>query len=181
MRMVADAVDEFKSGYFEDKQKKQDCKIELPLDAHLPTDYVDSERLRLDIYRRLADAASYEVLTEIEEELIDRFGLLPMPAKELIAVASLRLLAKNLEIADISMVGKNLRLSPVDLAESGQIKLSRLYPGSIYKNASQTLLVSRPTTANWIDSPKVGNTSTLTWVNEVITNLIKPNNKISSH
>jgi len=181
MRMVADAVDEFKSGYFEDKPKKQDCKIELPLDAHLPTDYVDSERLRLDIYRRLADAASYEVLTEIEEELIDRFGPLPMPAKELIAVASLRLLAKNLEIADISMVGKNLRLSPVNLAESGQIKLSRLYPGSIYKNASQTLLVSRPTTANWIDSPKVGNTSTLTWVNEVITNLIKPNNKISSH
>ncbi len=180
MRMVADAVDEFKSGYFEDKPKKQDCKIELPLDAHLPTDYVDSERLRLDIYRRLADAASYEVLTEIEEELIDRFGPLPMPAKELIAVASLRLLAKNLEIADISMVGKNLRLSPVDLAESGQIKLSRLYPGSIYKNASQTLLVSRPTTANWIDSPKVGNTSTLTWVNEVITNLIKPNIKISS-
>ena len=180
MRMVADAVDEFKSGYFEDKPKKQDCKIELPLDAHLPTDYVDSERLRLDIYRRLADAASYEVLTEIEEELIDRFGPLPMPAKELIAVASLRLLAKNLEIADISMVGKNLRLSPVNLAESGQIKLSRLYPGSIYKNASQTLLVSRPTTANWIDSPKVGNTSTLTWVNEVITNLIKPNIKISS-
>lgn len=181
MRMVADAVDEFKSGYFEDKPKKQDCKIELPLDAHLPTDYVDSERLRLDIYRRLADAASYEVLTEIEEELIDRFGPLPMPAKELISVASLRLLAKNLEIADISMVGKNLRLSPVDLAESGQVKLSRLYPGSIYKNASQTLLVSRPTTANWIDSPKVGNTSTLTWVNEVITNLIKPNNKINSH
>ena len=181
MRMVADAVDEFKSGYFEDKPKKQDCKIELPLDAHLPTDYVDSERLRLDIYRRLADTASYEVLTEIEEELVDRFGPLPMPARELIAVASLRLLAKNLEIADISMVGKNLRLSPVALAESGQIKLSRLYPGSIYKNASQTLLVSRPTTANWIDSPKVGNTSTLTWVNEVITNLIRPNNKISSH
>jgi len=181
MRMVADAVDEFKSGYFEDKPKKQDCKIELPIDAHLPTDYVDSERLRLDIYRRLADAASYEVLTEIEEELIDRFGPLPMPAKELIAVASLRLLAKNLEITDISMVGKNLRLSPVVLAESGQIKLSRLYPGSIYKYASQTLLVSRPATANWIDSPKVGNTSTLTWVNEVITNLIKPNNKISSH
>jgi transcription-repair coupling factor (superfamily II helicase) len=181
MRMVADAVEEFKSGYFEDKPKKQDCKIELPLDAHLPTDYVDSERLRLDIYRRLADAASYEVLTEIEEELIDRFGQLPMPAKELIAVASLRLLAKSLGITDISMVGKNLRLSPVDLAESGQIKLSRLYPGSIYKNAAQTLLVSRPTTANWIDSPKVGNTSTLTWVNEVITNLIKPNNKVISH
>ena len=177
MRMVADAVDEFKSGYFEDKPKKLDCKIELPLNAHLPTEYVDSERLRLDIYRRLADAVSYEVLTEIKEELIDRFGLLPDPAHQLLSVAALRLLAKSLAITDISFIGKHLRLCPVTLPESSQIKLTRLYPGSIYKNLSQTLLVSRPTTANWIDSPDVGNTSTLTWVNEVISNLIKPSDK----
>jgi len=177
MRMVADAVDEFKSGYFEDKPKNRECKIELPLDAHLPTNYVDSERLRLDIYRRLADAADYEVLTEIREELTDRFGALPESTKTLLSVASLRILARSLEITDISFTGKYLRLLPVDLAESSQLKLSRLYPGSIYKNTTKTLLVCRPNTANWIDSPHVGNTSTLTWVNEVITNLIKPINK----
>jgi transcription-repair coupling factor (superfamily II helicase) len=174
MRMVADAVDEFKSGYFEDKPKRLDCKIELPLNANLPVSYVDSERLRLDIYRRLADAADYETLFEIKLELEDRFGPLPDSTEELIQVASLRLLAKSLGITDISFSGKNLRLFPVDLAESAQVKLTRLYPGSIYKNASQTLLVSKATTANWVDAPQVGNTSLLTWVDEVIENLISP-------
>ncbi|MEY3904855.1 MAG: hypothetical protein RIT08_771, partial [Actinomycetota bacterium] len=174
MRMVADAVDEFKSGYFEDKPKRLECKIELPLNANLPVSYVDSERLRLDIYRRLADAADYETLFEIKSELEDRFGSLPDPTEELIKVASLRLHAKSLGITDISFSGKNLRLFPVHLSESAQVKLTRLYPGSIYKNASQTLLVSRAATANWVDAPKVGNTSLLAWVDEVIENLISP-------
>ena len=180
MRMVADAVEEFKSGYFEDKPKRIDCKIELPLNANLPITYVDSERLRLDVYRRLADASSYEALSEIKSELLDRFGDLPEPAEELFKVASLRLFAKSLGITDVSFSGKNLRLYPITLSESAQLKLSRIYPGSIYKNASQTLLVSRPTTPNWIDSPRVGNTSILTWVDEVINNLITPaNSKIN--
>jgi transcription-repair coupling factor (superfamily II helicase) len=177
MRMVADAVDEFKSGYFEDKPKRLECKIELPLNANLPVSYVDSERLRLDIYRRLADAADYETLFEIKSELEDRFGSLPDPTEELIKVASLRLLAKSLGITDVSFSGKNLRLFPVHLSESAQVKLTRLYPGSIYKNASQTLLVSRAATANWVDAPKVGNTSLLAWVDEVIENLISPAKK----
>ena len=177
MRMVADAVDEFKSGYFEDKPKRLECKIELPLNANLPVSYVDSERLRLDIYRRLADAADYETLFEIKSELEDRFGSLPDPTEELIKVASLRLLAKSLGITDVSFSGKNLRLFPVHLSESAQVKLSRLYPGSIYKNASQTLLVSRAATANWVDAPKVGNTSLLAWVDEVIENLISPDKR----
>ena len=177
MRMVADAVNEFKSGYFEDKPKRLECKIELPLNANLPVSYVDSERLRLDIYRRLADAADYETLFEIKSELEDRFGSLPDPTEELIKVASLRLLAKSLGITDVSFSGKNLRLFPVHLSESAQLKLTRLYPGSIYKNASQTLLVSRAATANWVDAPKVGDTSLLAWVDEVIENLISPAKK----
>jgi transcription-repair coupling factor (superfamily II helicase) len=109
--------------------------------------------------------------------LEDRFGSLPDPTEELIKVASLRLHAKSLGITDISFSGKNLRLFPVHLSESAQVKLTRLYPGSIYKNASQTLLVSRAATANWVDAPKVGNTSLLAWVDEVIENLISPDKR----
>ena len=174
MRMVADAVDEFKSGYFEDKPKKIECKIELPLNANLPVEYVNSERLRLDIYRRLAEAQDIESISEIKTELLDRFGAIPQATEELMKVANLRLFARSLGITDISISGKHLRLSPVNLAESNQVKLLRIYPGSIYKQASQTLLVTRPITANWLDTAKVGNTSTLEWVDEVINNLIKP-------
>jgi transcription-repair coupling factor (superfamily II helicase) len=174
MRMVADAVDEFKSGYFDEKPKNNECKVELPVNAHLPIDYIDSERLRLDLYRRIADAHSDEALAEISAELVDRFGPIPKPAQELMAVASLRLFAKRLGLTDVAISGKNLRLTPVVLPESAQIKLSRIYPGSIYKHLTQILLVARPATPNWLESASVGDTSTLTWVDSVLRELIEP-------
>ena len=174
MRMVADAVDEFKTGYFEDKSKNVECKVELPINAHLPVEYIESERLRLDLYRRLADAHNESALNEIRDEMKDRFGELPAAANELLAVAGLRLFAKSLGLTDISFSGKNLRLMPVALPESAQIKLNRLYPGSIYKNATQILLVARPSSPNWIDDAEIGNTSTLAWVEEVLRNLLQP-------
>ena len=174
MRMVADAVDEFKTGYFEDKSKNIECKVELPINAHLPVEYIESERLRLDLYRRLADAHNESALNEIRDEMKDRFGELPPAANELLAVAGLRLFAKSLGLTDISFSGKNLRLMPVALPESAQIKLNRLYPGSIYKNATQILLVTRPSSPNWIDNAEIGNTSTLAWVEEVLRNLLQP-------
>ena len=174
MRMVADAVEEFKTGYFDEKPKNNECKVELPVNAHLPVEYIESERLRLDLYRRIADAHNDEDLREISAELVDRFGPIPKPAQELMAVASLRLFAKSLGLTDIAISGKNLRLTPVYLPESAQIKLTRLYPGSIYKNASQILLVARPVSPNWIESASVGDTSTLAWVNSVLQELIQP-------
>jgi transcription-repair coupling factor (superfamily II helicase) len=89
-------------------------------------------------------------------------------------VASLRIFARTLGIAEIAIAGKNLRITPVDLPESAQIKLNRLYPGSIYKTASQTVLVARPQSPNWIQSGQVGDTSTLAWVDSILKNLIKP-------
>ena len=180
MRMVADAVEEFKTGYFDEKPKNNECKVELPVNAHLPVEYIESERLRLDLYRRIADAHNDEDLSEISAELVDRFGPIPKPAQELMAVASLRLFAKSLGLTDIAISGKNLRLTPVYLPESAQIKLTRLYPGSIYKNASQILLVARPISPNWIESASVGDTSTLAWVNSVLQELIQPLKSSSS-
>ena len=179
MRMVADAVDEFKTGYFEDKPKNVECKVELPINAHLPVSYIESERLRLDLYRRIADAQSDAALSEIKSELVDRFGEIPKPGIELLAVAALRLYAKSLGLTDIAFSGKHLRLTPIQLPESAQIKLARVFPGSIYKSATQILLVARPSSPNWIESAPIGDTSTLAWVDSVLKELIEPlvNNK----
>jgi len=174
MRMVADAVDEFKTGYFEDKPKNVECKVELPINAHLPVSYIESERLRLDLYRRIADAQSDAALSEIKSELIDRFGEIPQPGIELLAVAALRLYAKSLGLTDIAFSGKHLRLTPIQLPESAQIKLARVFPGSIYKSATQILLVARPSSPNWIESAPIGDTSTLAWVDSVLKELIEP-------
>ena len=106
--------------------------------------------------------------------MVDRFGELPDAVTELLAVASLRIFARSLKITEIAVAGKSLRISPIYLPESAQIKLNRLYPGSIYKNASETLLVARPQTPNWIQAGQLGDTSTLAWVDSILKNLIQP-------
>ena len=57
-------------------------KIELPVDAHLPHDYVPSERLRLEMYKRLAEVRTDDDVAALREELADRYGEPPEPVAQ---------------------------------------------------------------------------------------------------
>jgi transcription-repair coupling factor (superfamily II helicase) len=173
MRMVGEAVEEFKSGYVDVEPRVKECKVELPLIAHLPVEYLPSERLRLDLYRRMADASANKDLDAIVEELVDRFGELPEPASTLIDVARLRVRAKELGLTEVVLQGKFLKLAPVTLPESLQIRLARMYPGSLIKSATQSLLVARSAAPNWQVGDDVGDTSILPWTMEVINSILK--------
>ena len=174
MRMVGEAVNDYKTGIIETEEISHECKIEIPVDAHLPDTYVDSERLRLDIYRRLADVKEPMEIKPIEEELIDRFGPLPEPVIALIQVAVLRASARKLGIREMIQQGKNLRISPIKLPESKQLKLQRLYPGSMYKGATNVALVALPV-PEWSplgDKPKLRDTSVIAWATSVLQELL---------
>ena len=87
VRMVAEAVAELKG---EPIPTPAEIKLELPLDAHLPTDYVEREDLRLEAYRRLAlvrDLGRGRGRHDIATEWLDRFGALPAPAEMLLSIA----------------------------------------------------------------------------------------------
>jgi transcription-repair coupling factor (superfamily II helicase) len=174
MRMVGEAVQEYKSGIIETEEKISECKVELPINAHLSSEYVPGERLRLDLYRRLADVKSPTDVSSIEAELLDRFGELPEEAKALLGVAALRAQAKAVKLTEVVVQGKFLRLAPLVLPESRQLRLTRLYPGSLYKGAASTVLVALPKAALWSPSqnaPVVVDTSLLAWVVEAVTQL----------
>jgi transcription-repair coupling factor (superfamily II helicase) len=174
MRMVGEAVQEYKSGIIETEEKISECKVELPINAHLSSEYVPGERLRLDLYRRLADVKSPTDVSSIEAELLDRFGELPEEAKALLGVAALRAQAKAVKLTEVVVQGKFLRLAPLVLPESRQLRLTRLYPGSLYKGAASTVLVALPKAAAWNPSqnaPVVVDTSLLAWVVEVLNQL----------
>ncbi len=174
MRMVGEAVQDYKSGILDVEEKSLECKVELPINAHLPHEYVMGERLRLDLYRRLADAVSPEVVEEIRSELIDRFGPLPEEAAHLLGVAQLRALAKSLKLTEVVLHGKFLRIGPVRLPESLQLRLSRMYLGSLYKPAIRVVLVALPAAQSWAPSSteaEMVDTSLLAWVTEAIKNL----------
>ena len=174
MRMVGEAVQDYKSGIIETDEKVLECKVELPINAHLSTEYVPGERLRLDLYRRLADVKSAEDVGSIESELIDRFGPLPQEAQALLGVASLRAQAKVLKLTEVIVQGKFLRFSPLVLSESKQLRLARMYPGSIYKSTTNTALVALPKAAVWnpsANTPEIVDTSLLAWVVEALNQL----------
>ena len=174
MRMVGEAVNDYKSGIIETEEVSHECKIEIPVDAHLPENYVDSERLRLDIYRRLADVKDPLEIKPIEEELIDRFGPMPVPVIALVQVAVLRATARKLGIREMIQQGKNLRISPISLPESKQLKLQRVYPGSIYKTSTNVALVALPST-DWSplgERSKLRDTSVIAWATSVLQDLL---------
>ena len=175
MRMVGEAVNDYKTGFVEAEEQSHECKVELPVNAHLAESYVPGERLRLDLYRRLADVADRAAVESIREELLDRFGELPQEATALLRVAELRAFAKSLGIREVVAAGKFLRISPLTLPESKQLRLNRLFPGSLYKSATSVVMVTIPRAAAWSPSAQgsalIGDTSLLEWATQVLTEL----------
>ena len=170
MRMIGEAVADFKG----EKHQEIECKLELPIDAFLPHDYVDSERVRLDIYRRLASATNPDQVDEVEQELNDRFGGAPEAVVSLLKIAKLRVRAKELNLAEVVVHGKHLRLAPVTLGDSLSVRMARLYPGHIYKTSLATLLLPLPEqTGVAFERAKLGDNSLLEWVAQALESTIR--------
>ncbi|MEV4005813.1 transcription-repair coupling factor [Actinomadura sp. NPDC049753] len=145
VRMVGEAVRELKEGGGE--PEAVETKVELPVDAHLPHEYVPGERLRLDAYRRIAAITSEDEIGAVHDELKDRFGPLPVPVLNLLEVARFRAKARRAGLSDVTLQGTFVKFTPVHLPDSKQVRLQRLYPKSILKPATDTLLVPAPKTA----------------------------------
>jgi transcription-repair coupling factor (superfamily II helicase) len=170
VRMVADAVAAFRG---EVDERPADVTIELPVDAHVPQDYIAHERLRLEAYRKIADAATPAALDEVRAELVDRYGAPPVAVDNLIAVAGFRNLARGAGLTDVTVQGHYVRLAPVELAESAQLRVRRLYPGSVLKPAVRAILVPFPTTARVGGRPLAG-IEVLDWTRDLIGTVIVP-------
>ncbi|MEU7929064.1 transcription-repair coupling factor [Micromonospora sp. NPDC049107] len=143
VRMVGEAVSAFKG---ERQEEETDVKIDLPVDAHLPHDYVGVERLRLEMYRKLAEARDEDRLREVVAEMTDRYGEPPAPVQNLVAVARFRLLARRYGLSDVTMQGKHIRFGPLPLPDSKQMRLKRYHPDAVYKQATDQVSVPRPST-----------------------------------
>ena len=143
VRMVGEAVQAFKG---ERPEEEPEVKVDLPVDAHLPTDYISVERLRLEMYRKLAEVRDDARLDEVVAEMTDRYGEPPGPVANLIAVARFRLLARAYGLTDVSMQGRHVRFSPLPLPDSKQLRLKRYHPDSVYKQPSRQVSVPRPAT-----------------------------------
>jgi len=140
--MLADAVAEMRG---QPTEERAELKLEVPVDAHIPTAYIPRERLRLEAYRRLGGARTVEDVTALAAELADRYGPPPDPVRNLLVLAGVRAQANALGLAEVVCFGGRVRLTPVDeLLDSRKVRLDRLYRGALLKKAERTLLVPLP-------------------------------------
>ncbi len=171
VRLVGEAVEAFRRGAGEElPEDVPDVRVELPINAHLPHEYVPHERLRLEAYRRLSEAVSGADIDEVAAEWRDRYGPPPPPAAALLDVARFRVAARAAGLTDVTAQGTMVKLAPVDLPESGQLRLRRLYPGAVVKASLRTILVPQPKTAPLGGRP-LRNAELLEWASTLIQDL----------
>jgi len=171
VRLVGEAIAERRGQ--DGSPAPAEVRVELPVDAHLTTEYVPDERVRLEAYRALAAAHEEGELGSVAEEWRDRFGPLPEPATLLLALARLRLRARRAGLAEVAAAGQSVRFAPVELTDSQRVRLSRRYPAARLKPALQALLVPMPRPAR-IDAPPITGMALLEWATEVIDTVIDP-------
>jgi transcription-repair coupling factor (superfamily II helicase) len=142
IRLVGEAVADFRGEAPE--EEVADVKVDLPVDAHLPHDYIPGERLRLEAYRALAAAESDEAVDAVRDELADRYGPLPEAVESLLQVARFRAFARRYGVTEVSLQGSVVRFSPLSLRESQEMRMHRLHPRSVWKSTVGTISVPRP-------------------------------------
>jgi transcription-repair coupling factor (superfamily II helicase) len=160
VRLVGEAVEAYRAAAdgktVPAVEEPKDVRIDLPVDANLPPDYIASDRLRLEGYRRLAAAADDAAVDSVVDELVDRYGPLPEPALRLVAVARLRLLLRQYGITEVSAISEStLRLSPLELVDSQQLRLKRLYPSAHYRATTTTVQVPIPRAGSGVGAPRI--------------------------
>ncbi|QGU06853.1 Transcription-repair-coupling factor [Corynebacterium occultum] len=176
IRLVGEAVDTYRAlatGQVMDAtdQGPKEIRIDLPVDAHIPESYINSERLRLEVYRKLAASASSTDLQLIIEEMEDRYGPIPEEVSRLLAVARLRHQARRAGITDIGVQGTRIKVHPVDLPDSKQVRLRRLFPGSNYRAAAKAIQLPFPKSGRNITDPKLRDVELLQWMADFLSRM----------
>jgi transcription-repair coupling factor (superfamily II helicase) len=169
VRMVGEAVADFRG---ESPAEQPDVTVELPVDAHIPQAYIATERLRLEAYQKVASAADEAALAAVRAELADRYGPVPPAVDALFEVAGFRQHVRATGLTDVTAQGRFVRFAPVEPPESAQLRLKRLYPGSVLKPALRTVLVPFPSTARIGGTPLSG-APLLAWARQFVDAVVR--------
>lgn len=146
VKMVEEAVKELK-GEFE--VPLPDIKIEIPVGAVIPPEYISRTDLRLEAYSRLSMCTNSDDVDRLAVEWADRYGPPPLATLALLRLAKIRARAIGANLSEVTVIGMgrsslvapSLRLSPVELKASSSMRMKRLYPSGIYKVAEKSVVI----------------------------------------
>ncbi|MEA2396471.1 MAG: hypothetical protein QOK25_27 [Thermoleophilaceae bacterium] len=119
-------------------------RVDVPVDAFVPGDYVPYEAAKIEIHRRVAGAREIATLIVLREELEDRFGPVPDPLENLIKLQDARIKLGRAGARSVDFHGGRMRVAPIEL-DSGAVKQLRAeLPEAVYESGRSTVVLRMP-------------------------------------
>jgi transcription-repair coupling factor (superfamily II helicase) len=123
--------------------------LDVPGEAHLPKNYVEADDARLEAYRRLVGVSSFDELNDLRDEWLDRYGELPAPAAGLLELGELRLECLEHDVRSVVVLPARVgirtkpvvRISPLELSLSQQLRLRRIHGSRAYDEGTKELRI----------------------------------------
>ncbi len=119
-------------------------RLDVPVDAFVPGDYVPYEAAKIDIHRRVAGAREIADLILLGEELEDRFGPVPAPLDNLIKLQDARIKLGRAGAQAVTFRAGRLAVSPIELDSAGARTLRAELPEALYESGRSTVSVRVP-------------------------------------
>jgi transcription-repair coupling factor (superfamily II helicase) len=119
-------------------------RLDLPVDAYVPGDYVPYEAAKIEVHRRVAGAREVADLILLREELADRFGALPQPLDNLIRLQDARIKLGRAGARSVDFAGGRLAVAPIELDSRGAKALRARLPEAVYESGRSTVRVRVP-------------------------------------
>jgi transcription-repair coupling factor (superfamily II helicase) len=134
-------------------EAKELPSISLPLDAHIPEEYVSNLNTRLSLYHRLARVEHVEEVEDVAREFKDRFGPLPQPVDNLLYMVKIKVLAARAKVSSISTQGRQIVIKPQEtvIAREAKQSLGKSYDGAVKIGATQIKLDTRLLGDRWTE------------------------------
>jgi transcription-repair coupling factor (superfamily II helicase) len=131
-------------GAGEDQEEWEPVRLDVNVDAYVPADYIPYEQAKVDVHRRIAAAREVADLMELKVELEDRFGDLPEPLANLIALQQARIKLGQAGARAVSFRGGRLAVTPIELDSVRAKKIRAEIPEALYESGKSQLSVRVP-------------------------------------
>ncbi|MBQ9469193.1 MAG: transcription-repair coupling factor [Clostridia bacterium] len=128
MKLLFEAVLEEKG---EKKEEKKECTVETGLDAYIPENYISAQNQRIDVYKKIALIENQEDLSDVLDELIDRYGEPPTPVDNLLRISLLRAAGSASRVQKIVYKGTSMLIYPQTCDAARMARLASEYNGKL--------------------------------------------------
>ena len=143
MQMLDEAVAGLEEGG-DASEDWEPVRLDVNVDAYVPADYIPYEQAKVDVHRRIAGAREVADLGLLREELLDRFGELPEPLKNLILLQQARIKLGQAGARAVTFRGDRLAVTPIELDSVRAKKIRAEIPEALYESGKSQLSVRIP-------------------------------------